>query len=209
MLAPRILREAPVPDPTLNTSATLEPLTFADFTELVERHERELYGFLRGMVRDAEQARDLLQDTFYDGWRAVKRETPPFDGPGKPEEQRRWLYHAAYCRAVSALRRHRLIRWESLHRSEAALEAGGLLTLAAFEDAIAESEAVSAALADLAPEDSACLLLTVVRGFTAVEAAEILGTSPQATARRVSRAKRRLLTVYLAQNGDDENGARP
>jgi RNA polymerase sigma-70 factor (ECF subfamily) len=203
MLSPRILRDALVP----NSNAPLEPLTFADFTELVERLERELYGFLRGMVRDAEQARDLLQDTFFDAWRAVKREAPPFDSPRKPDEQRRWLYHTAYCRAISALRRHRLIRWESLHQTEAALEAAGALTLANFEDAVVESEAVSAALADLSPEDSACLLLTVVRGFTAVEAAEILGASSQAVARRVSRAKRRLLTVYLAQNGEAEKGA--
>jgi RNA polymerase sigma-70 factor, ECF subfamily len=125
----------------------------------------------------------------------------------RSSKQRRWLYHTAYCRAVSALRRHRLIRWESLHQTEAALEAAGALTLAAFEDAVVESEAVSAALADLSPEDSACLLLTVVRGFTAVEAAEILGASSQAVARRVSRAKRRLLTVYLAQNGEAEKGA--
>lgn len=205
MLSSRLLRETPMPDG--NAPASLEPLTFSDFTELVERHERELYVFLRGIVRDAEQARDLLQDTFYDAWRAVKREAPPFDGPAKPVEQRRWLYHTAYCRAVSALRRHRLIRWESLHRTEAALEANGPLTLATFEDAVAESEAVSAALADLAPEDAACLLLTVVRGFTAAEAAAILGASPQAIARRISRAKRRLLTVYLAQNGEPEEGA--
>ena len=205
MLSPRILRETLLPDS--NALAPLEPLTFADFTELVERHERELYSFLRGMVRDAEQARDLLQDTFYDAWRAVKREAPPFDGPGKPGEQRRWLYHTAYCRAVSALRRHRLIRWESLHRAEVALEVNGLLTLTTFEDAIAESEAITAALANLAPEDAACLLLTVVRGFTAAEAASILGAPPQAIARRVSRAKRRLLTIYLAQNEQPEEGA--
>jgi DNA-directed RNA polymerase specialized sigma24 family protein len=41
-------------------------LTRGDFTSLVERHERELLGFLYGLAGEAELARDLLQDTFYD-----------------------------------------------------------------------------------------------------------------------------------------------
>lgn len=178
-------------------------LSFADFTALVARHQRELFGFLRGIVQHAEQASDLLQDTFVDAWRAAQRGQPPLTPDAPREEARRWLFHAAYCRAISALRRRRLIRWESLDDPEAA-DSEALSSLASFEDRVAESAAMQAALADLSPRDVSCLLLIVVQGFTAAEAAEIIGDSPQAIARRISRAKRRLLAAYLAQDAGDQ-----
>lgn len=67
-----------------------------------------------------------------------------------------------------------------------------------FEDQIVESAAMQAALAGLTPKDKTCLLLIVGQGFTAAEAAQIMGDSPQAVAKRISRARQRLLEVYLA-----------
>src|SRR5579859_2571562 len=95
------------------SDSTTRLLSFADFTALVERHQRELFGFLRGIVQHAEQASDLLQDTFVDAWRVAQRGQPPLTPGAAREEVRRWLFHAAACRAISALRRRRLIRWES------------------------------------------------------------------------------------------------
>src|SRR5215813_12588352 len=106
-------------------------LTFAQFTQVVERHERELYLFLHGMVPDGEQARDLVQDTFYDAWRAAKRKRPPLLPDGSSEEIRRWLFHTAYCRAISARRRHRLLRFESLSRTDVA-EVEAIVGLTSF-----------------------------------------------------------------------------
>ncbi len=161
--------------------------------------------FLVGLVSDAEQARDLLQDTFYDAWRASRRVVRPFVPSGAAEEVRRWLFHAAYCRAMSARRRFRLIRWESLDRVDAA-ERDAIGEVVTFEDQVAESEAQGKALAELAPEDVACLLLIVVQGFTAAEAGQIIGTSPQAVANRVGRAKRRRLNAYLAADAPHQEG---
>ena len=193
-----LMREADERTPT-------PPFAAPSFPDLVERHERELLRFLSGIVTDAEQARDLLQDTFYDAWRAAQRGASPFVPNSAPEEVRRWLFHAAYCRAMSALRRRRLIRWESLDRADApALD--GIEALVSFEDQIAESEALGRALAGLAPEDVACLLLIVVQGFTAAEAGQVIGASPQAVAKRIARAKRRLLNAYLAEDARREEG---
>jgi RNA polymerase sigma-70 factor (ECF subfamily) len=190
------MKEHGMPEP--KTVTTPQMLSFAEFTALVERHQRELYVFLRGMVDQAEQASDLLQDTFYDAWRAAKRGAAPLVEGGAREEIRRWLFHAAYCRAISLLRRRRLIRWVSLD-AQVAMEDEALSSLASFEDQLIEDETMRAALRHLAPRDVTCLLLIVVQGFTAAEAAEIIGDSPQAVAKRLSRAKRRLLDAYLAQ----------
>jgi RNA polymerase sigma-70 factor (ECF subfamily) len=120
-------------------------------------------------------------------------------------EVRRWLFHAAYCRAASSLRRRRLIAWEPLDTAgEWSLPADAALV--SFEDRIAEQDAVGAALARLTPDDAACLLLTIVHGFSAAEAGAILNASPQGVAKRTSRAKRRLLDVYLTQHAHHEKG---
>ncbi|HEX8036286.1 MAG TPA: sigma-70 family RNA polymerase sigma factor [Ktedonobacterales bacterium] len=175
-----------------------QELSFSSFTALVEQHERALYVFLHGTLSDAEQARDLVQDTFYDAWRAAKRRAPPFV-PGAPHDEiRRWLFHTAYCRAISTRRRRRLFRFESL--SSPSREIDGLVGSIPFEDAIAEHDALRGALAGLAPEDIACLVLIVVQGFTAAEAGRIMGVTSAATAKRLSRAKRRLLSAYIAAN---------
>jgi RNA polymerase sigma factor (sigma-70 family) len=184
------------------------PLARADFTGIVERHDRELLAFLRGMVSEAELARDLLQDTFYDAWRAVKRGADPFLVPLSQPDVRRWLFHAAYCRAISARRHGSVLRWESLDRGDP--DAYGVTgALVAFEDQIAEAEALATALKGLAQEDVACLLLIVVEGFTAAEAADIMSASTAAVAKRVSRARRRLLNAYLAQNAEHGKGGQP
>jgi DNA-directed RNA polymerase specialized sigma24 family protein len=59
---------------------------------------------------------------------------------------------------------------------------------------------VRTALAELAGDDAACLLLNTLYGFTAAEIATILDLSPEAAKKRLSRAKRRLRAAYLAQN---------
>ena len=167
------------------------PFPLERFTDLLERCQWPLFTFLRDIVGEEEQARDLAQDTFYDAWRVAQRSLPPFDSAGSEPGMRRWLFRAGYNRAISALRRRRLIQWLPLESVTIALS---------FEDQLAEGQAVRAALAVLSPVDAACLLLIVVQGFTAVEAAQIIGATPQAIAKRFARAKQRLRAAYLAQN---------
>lgn len=166
------------------------------FTDLLDRGPWPLYTFLRGMVGDDEQARDLMQDTFYDAWRTAQQGNPPFDRVSPEEaDMRRWLFHAAYNRACSALRRRRIISWLPLESSTRETVEDD-----SFESQIAESQAVRAALASLSPADVSCLLLIVVHGFTAAEVGQIIGASPQAVAKRFARARQRLREAYLAQN---------
>jgi RNA polymerase sigma factor CnrH len=191
-------------------------LSLATFTATVERLQRPLYAFLRGMVGDGEQALDLTQDAFHDAWRATQRGDAPWTAAdGDDEARRRWLFHTAYWRAVSQLRRRKIIHWLPLERpwpaqgergeqgGDGPSEAERPDATAAFEERIVEGEALRAALARLAPEDAAALLLRAVEGFSATEAAAIMRISPAAMAQRISRARRRLRAIYLAQNPPD------
>lgn len=199
-----------------DTAALAVPLSLADFTATVDARQAALHAFLRGLVGDGEQARDLTQDAFHDAWRATQACVPPWTTAHDDDERRRWLFHTAYCRAMSQLRRRSVIRWASLDwagsRGRDAHDASDsdIAEFAAvaeatepFEQRVVEAEALRAALARLRPDDVACLLLRVAQGFSAAEVAEILATTPEAVAQRLSRARRRLRAIYLAQNPSD------
>ncbi len=86
------------------------------------------------------------------------------------DDIRRWLYRVATNNAFSMLRHHWLIHWEPLDDHTELLPD----TRMSFEDHLAENDILRAALARLAPQDAACLLLRVVHGFNAREVAEML-----------------------------------
>lgn len=174
-------------------------LTAGAFGDLLNRYQWPLFSFLRGFINDSEHSRDIVQDVFCDAWRASQRGAAPFDGRCTEEDMRRWLYNAAYWRAITVLRRRRLIRWESL---DALTEQQGEIPLLThpFEDAVLEAEVLRAIFATLTPEMVATLLLNIVHGFTTAEIAEITGISLEAAKKRLTRAKQRLRTSYLARN---------
>lgn len=172
-------------------------------TGMVERYQGALFGFLRGVLGNEEQAHDLTQDVFCDAWYAMLRNMTPFTSDAPEPVIRQWLFQTAYHRAMSALRRRRIVRWEPLDDLEAA-SITPQIAVPSFESALAESAALRAALGQLAPPDVACLLLRVVHGLTAAETAAILGGTVDATNKRLSRAKQRLLLVYTRENTGKE-----
>lgn len=190
----------------MSMSHSRVPAATAAFAALVQQTQRALYGYLRGLMADEEQARDLMQDVFCDAWRAAKQGIPPFDLEGDERGRQRWLFHVAHHKAVSALRHRSVIRWEPLEQSMDA-EALSLQASPPFEEQIVEGAALHAALTSLALEEASCLLLHVVQGFTSAEIAPIIGISPEACKKRLSRAKQRLRAAYLAHEAGHEEAS--
>lgn len=170
------------------------------FAQALSTLQWPLVGFVRGLVRDEEQARDIVQDVFVDAWKLARQGAPPFAGAAiDPDGVRRWLFHVAYRRAVSAYRRRKIIDWQ---RFDSTMEP--LLPWNdephPFDDQIAEREVLRDALQQLSIEDAACVLLHAVWGLTAADIAEILEISLAAAKKRLTRAKQRLRTSYFDQN---------
>ncbi|MGE5334269.1 MAG: RNA polymerase sigma factor, partial [Nitrososphaerota archaeon] len=140
-------------------------ITEDDFVRLVDAYQHRLHVYLAGLTRQPEQAFDLVQETFYDAWQAACNAKPPFVPGAEDGDIRRWLYRVATNNAISLLRRHRLIRWEPLDDHVELLPDEQM----PFEDHLAENDVLRAALARMAPQDVACLLLRVVHGFSARE----------------------------------------
>lgn len=184
--------------PISHRPATLASLPSARFTALVERQQHALDTFLQHLVGDAEEAADLLQDTFAEAWRATQAGRKPFVDASDEGQMRRWLFQVAYHKGIDVLRRRRLLRWQSL---DWLMSWGGEPDNAspAFEEQVLEGVALRAALTKLSPQDRSCFLLCEAHDLSAAEVGQIVGASPAVVRKRLSRAKQRLRALYQAQ----------
>lgn len=160
------------------------------FTALMRRHKDRLYRLIRRHVGDADEAYDVLQESFVAAWGALAR----FD-TGRP------FYVWLACIALNKCRdRSRRLLVRRLIRGALPLEDAG--------DVADPSPSAEAALADrqlLARLDGAIarlpgrlkepLILTVFDGLSQGEAAELLGVSVKTIETRVYRARRQLAAV--------------
>ena len=159
------------------------------FESLVERYQMPLYCYLRGFVGDAEQAQDLVQETFLRAYQALGR----LEDPGR---LRSWLYRIAHNQACSALRRRRLISWLPLSFGQRA-------SMPPPDRNTVEAARVEAALAQVPLEQRAPLLLHLVAGFSYAEIAAMLETTEGAVRMRISRGRATFRAAYGAGEDDD------
>lgn len=183
--------------PTQPAPQTPQLLTLVTFERFLKETQGPLYGFVRSVAGDDEEARDLVQEVYVDAWRAAQHSKPPFTADADEAACRRWLFHIAYCRAISLLRHRSVIAWESLDPPIIRTSVGQY-DRPSFEERLVEGDLLRTALATLDPADVACLMLRVVEGFSSVEIAQVLDIAPDAARKRLSRAMRRLRTAYFA-----------
>ena len=138
-----------------------------------------LRRYARGLVRDADAADDLVQDTLE---RAISR------WGQRRGQARPWVYAILHNLAVSRGRR--------LARRGPHLELGdapeaALAEAATQEGALRQADLLRA-VADLPEEQRAVLLLVSVEGLGYAEASEVLGAPLGTVMSRLSRARDRL-----------------
>jgi RNA polymerase sigma-70 factor (ECF subfamily) len=167
------------------------------FWSVLEPFQLRLVRFVRGIVGDVEDARDIIQDVFVNAWRTAQRTAAPFTAGSDERAVQRWLFRVAYNKAIDIMRHRSVIAWESLDPVRPH-DPAGLRETPPFEERLAESEALRAALARLGPQDVACLRLSIIEEFTSVEIAQILSITPEAARQRLSRATSRLRAAYFA-----------
>jgi len=143
---------------------------------MVSQYQTQVARYLRRMVGDAEVALDLSQEVFLSAFRMLAAD------PAR-ELTAGWLYRAATNRAISHLRRTKILRMVQLDRD---LD----LQHWRIDERSAASVDLQAAVARLPADQAAALLLTSYAGYASAEAAEILGTTADAVRQRVCRAMR-------------------
>ena len=154
------------------------------FAVLVERYQRPIARYLRHVVHEPDTAPDLAQDTFVRAWQALHTAPPT-------QAFRPWLYRLATNIAYDYLRRRRWVRLVPLDDANPALPP-------VPAPAPEEHAAVRGVLASLRPADRAVLVLIGGEGYSFVEAAVALGSTPDAVRKRFSRAKARFRAAYDA-----------
>jgi RNA polymerase sigma-70 factor, ECF subfamily len=165
---------------------------------LVQKHHRNLLGFIFRIVKDAALAEDIGQEVFF----TVYKELSSFD-PGRGTPFAAWLYIVARNRCISELRKLR--RREALAEDRLdSLPAGG----GTAEDALIrgeELEALTAAVQHL-PEPFRSTMVMSLKGATLEEISTKSGV-PQATVKtRLFRAKEKIvlqLREYLGGVGHE------
>ena len=159
------------------------------FEDLVARYQAPLFRYLRGLVGDQEQARDLLQETFFRAYRSL-------GGLEDPGLLRSWLYRIAHNQACSLLRRRRLISWLPLTFGHGASSPNP-------DRSAVEAARVAEVLERVPVQQRAPLLLHLVAGFSYAEVAEMLQVSEGTVRMRISRGRAAFRAAYGAGEDDD------
>ena len=166
------------------------------FTEIMGRHKRAVYGFVRRYVGDHDEAHDLVQETFVSAWAALSA----FE---IDKSMAAWLRRIALnkCRDWSRRRRVR-----SFFYGATSIEASPRALSASMGSGDREEEsmlsALDTSLASLPKALKEPLLLTAIEGLSHKETADLLGVSPKAVESRIYRA-RRILARELSQERSD------
>ena len=155
----------------------------AAFEGLVRRHKSGLYRFIRRYVGDADDAYDVVQDSFVAAWRALGR----FD---QARQFGTWLKAIALNKCRDFGRRARTRRLFLRALAAAPVDRA----LSPLDQPPDDREVrLDRAIASLPVVYKEPLLLTTVGGLSQHEAGRILGVSPKAVEMRLRRARRKLM----------------
>ncbi len=161
----------------------------AAFGQLMRRHKEPLFRVLRRMTGDADEAHDLLQESFVAAWRSLRGYDPerPFAGWMRTialNKARDWGRRRAVRRVIAAV-------LPGEHAVDVADPAPSPETVAGDVQALRQ---LDAAIAHLPLALRASLVLTVFDGLSQADAARQLGISEKAVETRVRRARQALVT---------------
>jgi len=158
----------------------------AAIDELLTRYEPSIYRFGLRMCGDEEAAHEVLQETLL----AAFRHLPGFRGDAALST---WLFQIARSFCIKERRRHRPT--SSLDEPSRAELVDPAPSPDARTHAREIGEALSRAIAKLAPEQREVLILRDVEGLSAEQAAAIVGVEVGALKSRLHRARMALRSL--------------
>ena len=163
---------------------TVKPANPAMTTErigdLFDSHHQRLYGLARRLSSDAEEAKDLVQETFL---RAARR---PDSLPRDDNKAEAWL-----VRVLVNLCRDRYRRLAVRRRPEVVHDLRQEPATSPESQTVARF-AIQAALARLKPRRRAVIVLRELEGLAVAEVARLLGMNPGTVRWHHSRGKKEL-----------------
>jgi RNA polymerase sigma-70 factor, ECF subfamily len=156
------------------------------FIEIVRRYDDGLRRLAFRLLGDRDAMDDVLQEAYLKAFASIAR----FRGQASP---RTWLYRIVYNACLDHVRRRRS---QPLGRVDD--------TQTATRDASEQTDlrlSLAAALAALAPEERAAVLLVDAEGLSYDEAAAVIGVPAGTIASRLSRARAALRRALREPEG--------
>lgn len=158
---------------------------------LFDAHEDRLYGLARRLAGSADEANDLVQETFLRA--AASIGTVPAD----PANAEAWL-----VRVLINIRRDQWRKEGVRRRAAALLRAGERATAADPESSLMTSRAVWGALDALSPRRRAIVVMHELEGMDLPAIAAILGVRRMTVQWHLSMARRDLKRLLTAAMGE-------
>ncbi len=181
--------------------AALKAGSQAAFAEMVERYSPTVYNLALRLINNAQEAEDVLQETFISAFRALDR----FEGRSQLGT---WLYRIAYNAALMRLRRRQIPTSsidEPLTTDEGESLPRQLVDWTALpEDLLLSGElrhVLDAAMAVLPATLRSVFVLRDIEGLSTAETADALNLTETNVKVRLHRARlalREQLTAYFA-----------
>ncbi|GAC1648130.1 MAG: RNA polymerase sigma factor [Ktedonobacteraceae bacterium] len=199
--------DKPVESQVSSDNAASQIRAISTVAQLYEQFRRPIHSYIYRLLGNQEDADDVTQEVFV-------RACTSWNGLYERERLSPWLYRIATNLCVDMLRRRKRISWWSLshryHNDDYSEEEASEDTFAFLADSggipeIAERDLIRRVLANLPPEYATALVLSAAQGISYQEIATIMGISPNASATRISRAKRMFIEHYQRLNKDGGN----
>jgi RNA polymerase sigma-70 factor (ECF subfamily) len=176
------------------------------FGELIQRHERRLYGTLFHVLHNAEDARDALQDSFLQAYQSLDK----FEGRS---DFYTWLYRIGINVAITYKRKRRPVASLETGRRDPSADPPDPSNASEPSHAMVRAEQSSLiwkALGRLPKRDRALLVLKDMEGLCYEELAEVLdipiGTVRSGLHRARLKLWRLLKDLEECNNGPHANG---
>jgi RNA polymerase sigma-70 factor, ECF subfamily len=153
------------------------------FSELLASHEKEIYRFAFRMTGNADDASDLLQETFLRAFQAF---------PRLPAEanHRAWLYKIAHHQALNLFRSRRVRKAFPLDEALDVHDRNG------HPEDLSETRRLARALGEvvraLSPRQRAALLLKKYEGLAYADVASVLGCTEENARAHVYQAMKKV-----------------
>jgi RNA polymerase sigma-70 factor, ECF subfamily len=173
------------------------------FRELVERHRRRAFAIAIGLVRDEEDALEIVQEAFFRVYRGLYA----FNGAASFFT---WLYRIVKNLSIDLMRRPAWQRELALDEVDGGFDAcmdeadpADMLRRREIADRIGE------ALEALPPYHRGVILMREIEGMSYEEMAEAMGVSKGTIMSRLFHARTKLQRALIACYSEDNNASTP